>query len=369
MTRRDVYLSPGDPLRLGVLMDLPPRFGDVGVRVYELVRDEYVAAGRFERGVELMVKVCDGPPAGPIRNTTDGYHWLCDQGCLGIVGPNHSDSNIALTPHVEQRRVPLMALGASAQMLSPHVFSIAWGSIPDDAHLCASWMVQHGYRRCTVTWDKAHHSAEYVRHFRNAAKRAGIRILSDERFSQLLGDKLGEHMQETIREHRALKPDAIVHFGTGDTASHWARRVNEAGWDVPRIMNGAFFGVYFPEYIAGFEGWCGTTMWDDDNQVLADFRRRYAQRYGDSPPAEMLGHYRDAMVALLEGATLAPLLTPDGLRQGLEDVRMVAAACGGPRTIIGFGPGDHRGHKGADIMVVRRVKNGQVVMDARYQAF
>ena len=47
-------------------------------------------------------------------------------------------------------------------------------------------------------------------------------------------------------------------------------------------------------------------------------------------------------------------------------VRMIPAAMGGDRTTLFFGPYDHKGHKGMDNMVARRLTKGQLVMEGRF---
>jgi len=371
MDETDVYLASGRPVKVGVLMDNPPRYRGYAYKVYDLIRDQYAKSGRMERGVEFVVRETFGPPAGPIKNTVDGYHQLVDEGCLVIIGPNHSDSNIAITPDVEARKVPLVALGATAQHMSHWTFSIPWSSIPHDAFTCASWLKKQGCKRVVFTWDKADHSLENVVHFRVAAERAGLTLVGDVRFPQVVTDNINEVFDKAIDDFKRLQPDGLVHFGTSETSMHWAIRVNEKGWDIPRVMNDAFFGAFLPQYTAGMEGWVGTTMWDDDNPTMTKLYGDYVERYGseDVPPHELMAIYRDGMTAALEGVLLAPILTPDGVRRGLESIQLMPSASGGPRTCLGFGIYDRRGLKGPDIMVLRRVKDGKVIMEDRIDMF
>ena len=138
-----------------------------------------------------------------------------------------------------------------------------------------------------------------------------------------------------------------------------------------RIMNGAFFQANYDYTHEFFDGWVGTGLWDDDNRTMqrlcADFTAAHPE-LGHVPP-EILGLYRDGMVALLEGIAAAPILTPRGVREGLENVRMVPAAIGGDRTVLSFGPFDHKGHKGMDNMVIRRLTKGKLVMEGRFEPF
>lgn len=373
MSQPDQYgATVGDPVKIGVLMDLPGEaYAQHAYRVYDLVREQLAASGRFERDFEFVRREPYGPPAGFIDNTLRAYHELCGEGCMAVIGPNHSDSNIAIKPHAAERRVPVMALGATAQHMSDWVFSVCWSSIPHDAYAIAAWLKQNGYLRVTVTWDRATHSREYIDHFRIATARAGIKILMDERFPQIVSADLDSIFEATLNEHRSLNPDAICHFGTSHTAGLWAGFVTNSGWQIPRIMNDTFFGATRKENTAAYEGWVGTTMWDDENPVMARLVHDYRERYPDHEPPgyEMLALYRDGLTALLEGFILAPILTPDGVRRGLEMVQLLPCASGGPRTCISFSPHAHRGTQGPDVMVLRRMRDGELIMEGRIELF
>src|SRR5260221_56167 len=56
----------------------------------------------------------------------------------------------------------------------------------------------------------------------------------------------------------------------------------------------------------------------------------------------------------------ANILTPKGVKEGLEKVRMLWAANGGPRTHMSLGPYDHKAYKG-DWLVLRKIVGGRTV--------
>jgi ABC-type branched-subunit amino acid transport system substrate-binding protein len=369
VTNADNYFSAGKPIRLGVLMDVPERVYQYAFPVYDFVTNAYVTTRRLHRGVELVKKIVVGPPSGYIDDVMHAYHALCDEGVLAVIGPNHSDSNIAITPHAEQRKVPLVTLGAVHTHLSANVFNVGWGSLPEDSFTVASWLAQKGYKRVTMTHDNAAHCLMYAAWFRRAAARMGIQLVGDSCVSEVNDDVAREGMRAILAEHRAKNPDAIACFGTGASQINWGRIVKESGWAPPRIMNGAFHQAWYPYSHEFLDGWVGTGMWDDDNRTLAGFRAAALEAYPVLKQAapELIALYRDGMTALLEGVVNAPILTPDGVRQGLELVRMIPAAMGGDRTVIAFGPYDHKGHKGMDNMVVRRLDKGKLVMEGRYR--
>jgi ABC-type branched-subunit amino acid transport system substrate-binding protein len=368
---KDVYKDPPLPIKIGILMDIPERHYQYAFRSYDLVKEQFEEGRRFERPVEFVIKNTAGAPSAYITDVISAFHELCDAGCLVIVGPNHSDNNLALAPIADERRVPTIMMGATAENLREWVFSIPWASIPEDAYLIASWLKSHGHRAVTMTWDSSWHGEEYVAYFRRAASKAGIDILCDKRFSVVSSDEREAIMRRTVEQHRRLNPDAIVHFGTGNSNVPWAHIVREEGWDdIPRIQNGGFYQVNFPYSHWALEGWVGVSMWDDDNETLKAFHEAYKQRYPDDDviavTPEPIAVWRDAMSAALEGLVLAPIFTTEGVKEGLERIRGLPAAVGGARQIISFGKWDRRGHKGADTVVLRRLRNGQSVMEGRF---
>lgn len=365
----DVYRAEPLPIKIGILMDMPERIHKFAFPTYELVKEQFLASGRFERGIEFVHRSVYGAPTGYIQDALDGYNELCDKGCLLVVGPNHSDNNMALVETVEKRKVPTIMLGATADNLSEHSFSIPWASIPDDAYVMTSWLKERGYKRVCMTWDSVWHGTEYVRHFRIAAARAGIKIIADYRFSVVSTDARHDIMLEVAREHRDMNPDAIVHFGTDNTSVPYGKAVREIGWNIPRIMNGGFFQANFEYAWQDLDGWVGTSLWDDDNETLKAFHAQYKERYPDDNvvayTAEPIALWRDAMTVALESLTLAPIMTPAGVQEGLENLRAIPAAVGGPRQSISFGRWDRRGNKGADVVVLRKLVDGRTIMEGR----
>jgi len=368
---RDVYREKPLPLKVGILMDMPERINKWAQPCYDLVKEQYLASGRLLRDIEFVTRPVFGAPTGHIQDAIDGYSELCDKGCLIVVGPNHSDNNVALVETVDQRKVPCIMLGATADNLSKHVFSLPWASIPDDAYVMTSWLKQNGFKRVAMTWDMVWHGTEYVRHFKIATARAGIEIVADYRFSVFSSDERHEKMKQIASQHRALNPDAIVHFGTGNSSVPYGKAVREIGWDVPRITNGGFFQANFEYAWEDMEGWVGTALWDEENATMMKWWNQYRERHPDDEviayTAEPILVWRDAMVAALEGIVLAPIMTPAGVQEGLESIRCLPAAVGGPRQSISFGQWDRRGNKGADVVVLRRCQGGRTHFEGRIQ--
>ena len=57
---------------------------------------------------------------------------------------------------------------------------------------------------------------------------------------------------------------------------------------------------------------------------------------------------------IAEAIINAPSMGGAGLTEGLERIKMMPSTLGGPRTYIGYGPEDHRGHRG-DFMFMKQL--------------
>jgi branched-chain amino acid transport system substrate-binding protein len=376
---RDTYNSPPGAIRIGLLADMPAVLNKAKQRAAELINKN--AAARVGRPVEFVFREFQGAPALPTRNAVDAFNELADAGCLLIIGGNHSDNCRVQVDEAERRKVPLLSLGASEDLVSEFGFTVGWGSIAHDAYLLANWCKSNGYARVTVTSDRAWHAQEYVRHFRVACARWNIRILTADVFSEFAGAEQENQARQYLAEHRRLGPDAIVHFGSSTAAECWAIAVHDAGWDVPRAMNAVFFRISQPrdETIASYsgamrdklwtarEGWVGSSVVDEENQTLAGLLREYQDFYQEKPAAiDGLANYFDVARVAVEAVAAAHLLSPQGVRSALETLKYLPAAAGGATTTISFGPYDHMGIKGKDQYVLRQIKNGETVLAHRY---
>jgi hypothetical protein len=107
-----------------------------------------------------------------------------------------------------------------------------------------------------------------------------------------------------------------------------------------------------------FQGWIGMTHFDEDNAVGQRFLDDYEARCGRRPENSFAIHSRDVATALLSAFADAHPLTPNGVKDALERVKMVPAACGSPGTRISFGKWTRRGWMGTGYLVARRL-NGE----------
>src|SRR6202012_675733 len=81
-----------DPIKIGWLGSAldGPDGGDK--KIPRMGFDEALEEGLLDRPVEFVIHAENGLPRGSARNTSDGFKYLVDQGCIGIAGAYSSDN-------------------------------------------------------------------------------------------------------------------------------------------------------------------------------------------------------------------------------------------------------------------------------------
>ena len=151
-----------------------------------------------------------------------------------------------------------------------------------------------------------------------------------------------------------------------DEPIFWAQLIAERGLnDVGVLVEQSLVGEH---YITSFQnawinkivwdaivGWTGLDQYDDGNAVGQAFLDRYNERYGRRPTYCVPVVNRDLATVLLHAFADARPLSPRGVRDALERIRLVPAASGSPGTRISFGKYAHRGWMGTGYLVARRL--------------
>jgi ABC-type branched-subunit amino acid transport system substrate-binding protein len=170
-----------------------------------------------------------------------------------------------------------------------------------------------------------------------------------------------EDLEGVLRKVRDQKPDCLAYLGYGYPTILMGPMFRSLGWDPPRIMTTAFQFCYAkPEWMAALEGWHGIDQMCEDNPRLKPMFDRFAAHHGKRRDHTVTALSYDTARLIAEGIARANLLTPKGVKEGLEKVRMLPAVNGGPRTHMSLGPWDHKAYKG-DWLVVRRIEGGRTV--------
>lgn len=183
----------------------------------------------------------------------------------------------------------------------------------------------------------------YIQHFRRACTRRGIRIVDEEWIAQTAQD-----VTPALERLNAAKRSALVHCGFGFGLVYVNPALEALGWDPPRFMGTAFQNAWINDAMwNAIVGWVGLDQYDEGNEVGQRFLDGFEAAYGRRPQYCVPVMNRDVATGLLYAFSEAHPLSPKGVRDALEKVKMVPAAAGAPGTRISFGRWSHRGWMGA----------------------
>ena len=344
------------PTSVGVLIDIDMGTKEDFLACLRFGFDEAHRDGLLLRPVELLVEQAIGLPRLAARNTVDGSRRLADAGALCVIGPLVTDNSIACAPAIEAAGVPAITWTGTDRYHGHCCFNLGNGGLAEEAAIMATWIRRSGFRTVGMIHELSPGGVEYASNFRWYAARERLDVLIEAYTSQLPDD-----LETTLRKIRDQRVDCVAYLGYGYPTILMRPIFERLGWDPPRVMTTAFQFCYAkPEWMAALEGWVGVDQICEDNPLLAPMLDRFAAATGTRREHTVIALAYDTARLVAEGLARAPLLTPDGVRQGLERVRMLPAVNGGPRTHMSLGPFDHKAYKG-DWLVLRKVVGGRTV--------
>jgi len=352
------YERIAEPIKLGYLFDfrLPEYFpkerrADL-TQTFELVFNEGLKQRIIDRPVEIVFREVEGLPKGTVKAVIDAYAELVDEGCLAIFGPSISDNAVPTREAIEQRfRVPAVSVTGSEDWLGEWTFSFPMGSLTDEPIFWAQLLSKAGHTEVGVLVEQSLVGESYLKSFGSACRDAGIRIVAEERLAQTAQD-----VGDAIRKIREAKPAALVHCGFGFGILHVNSELEALGWDPPRFTSTAFQNAWIsPVLWQAFLGWTGVDQYDESNLVGQRFLDQYNAAYGRRPEYCLPVVNRDIATVLLRAFADARPLSPRGVKEALERVKMVPAASGAPGTRLSFGKWTRRGWMGAGYLVARQL--------------
>ena len=344
------------PTRIGVLIDLDMGTKDDFLACLRFAFDEAYDQRVLLRPVELVVKEAIGLPRLEARNPIEGYRWLVEQGVLCTIGPLITDNSIALAPVIDACGVPAVTWTGTDRYFGDYCFNLGNGGLAEEAAIMATWIRRSGHRTVGMIHEISPGGVEYASNFRWYAAREKLDVLIEAYTTQIPDD-----LEVVLCKIRDQKPDCLAYLGYGYPTILMRPIFEKLGWDPPRIMTSAFQFCYAkPEWMAALEGWVGVDQMCELNPLLAPMLDRFAARLGKRRDHTVTALSYDTARLIAEGLARAPLLTPRGVKEGLEKVRMLPAVNGGPRTHMSLGPYDHKAYKG-DWLLLRRIENGRTV--------
>ncbi|MFD4402550.1 ABC transporter substrate-binding protein [Nocardia sp. NPDC058499] len=352
------YESTAEPIKIGYLMDfrLPESFpedmyDDLSLP-FELVFEEALAAGVIDRPVQIVYKEVEGLPKGTVKAVIDGFGELVDEGCVLVFGPNITDNCVATKEAIENRfRIPAISVTGTDDWLGEWTFSFPQGSMTDEPIFWADLLAKAGHSTVGMLVEDSLIGETYLRNFRRAAAGKGIRIVAEAAIAQT-----GQDISAAVQTLHSAAPDAIVHCGFGFGIVFINPALEALGWDPPRYTSTAFQNAWVnPIMWKAFTGWIGVDQYDETNPVGQAYLDRFEKRYGRRPQYCVPVVNHDIAQTLLRALTDAHPLSPRGIKEALERVKMLPAASGAPGTRVSLGKWTRRAWMGAGYLVARRL--------------
>lgn len=342
------------PLKVGLLNDYPTqdKTDNDSIDALRLVMDEALASGLIDRPIELAQRNVVGLPNGTYHAVESAFDELVAEGCLVIYGPWVSDNVVPLSAHVDAvAKAPIITLSGSEGALGEWCFALNNGSMPEEPVMLASVMIGDGRSRIAIAYESSLIGKEYLSFAEKAYAAAGLQIVGTLAIPQVETDKA-----TAVAALRAMEPDALVHVGFGHGLWGFSDALLAAGWDPPRYTTTAFEMAHVnAEWMRHLRGWAGLDSYDERNEVGQAFLDRFEVRYGRRPAHSMPGLSHDAATVITRALAAARPLTGQGVKHGIEQVKLVPSASGAPGTCLRFGRFTRQGWMGADYLIARRV--------------
>jgi branched-chain amino acid transport system substrate-binding protein len=352
------YESTAEPIKIGYLMDFllpeayPQELRDDLTRPFDLVFSEGLKQGLIDRPIEIVYREVEGLPKGSVKAVIDAYGELVDEGCLVVFGPHITDNAVPTREAIDERfRVPALSVTGSDDALGEWFFSFPQGSLTDEPIFWSDLLTKGGHTEVGVLVEQSLVGETYLKNFRKACRHKGIRIVAEASIAQT-----AQNVTEAVRAVHDAKPSAIVHCGFGFGIVFINPALEALDWDPPRFTSTAFQNAWInPIMWNAFMGWTGVDQYDEGNLVGQRFLDQYNEVYGRRPEWCVPVVNRDVAATLLRALSDAHPLSPRGLKEALERVKMMPAASGAPGTRVSFGNWTRRAWMGAGYLVARRL--------------
>ena len=359
-----------EPHRVAIIQDwgvgLQPLYDQYDAT--QLAFAEATESGLLDRPVELKVVEVEGLPYARATTMLDAVENVVREfQPIAIIGPHTSENVPVVKPYVEQVGIPLIAQSGGLDLAGPWSFLTPNGTFSDEAIR----MVDHAVDVCSANRIGVIHEDnllgdEYTKYIKSRAHARGASVVADVAVGSFIDADAGMAAVGAMKEAGA---QAYMYVGFGANAFvilGASQKMAADGYDAARITMSIFMGTIegltpYAGLIDNFEGWVGVDQFDERNQTFTSMLDRFEKRYGRRPVHCYTAQGYDMGNVVAHGLARAKPHSRDGLRRGLETIRRLDAAAGGPGNHISFGPWDHRGYKG-DFIVMRQVRDGKNVL-------
>jgi ABC-type branched-subunit amino acid transport system substrate-binding protein len=329
-----------------------------------LAVEDALNEGVYDRPVEIVTVDARGLPRENYRKVRQGYAKLAEDGCVVVIGPFISDNSVNVRDLVNATGVPCLGWTGTTRFHGEYCFTVANGDIPTESWMGADWCFANGYARVGFFWEQGSSGDLYADYFRAAARHYDLDVVKETR--------LGPNPRNFERNLAAMRDrgaEALVYMGYGYSTFHFAAGFKALGWDPPRFMGTAFmFYSNSNAWAAGLEGWHGVDQLGEDgaNPNYEAMLQRFEARFGRVSRNVVVALSYDTARAAMAGIGNARIATPEEVKAGLEQIKWMPCANGGPGCYLTFAEYDHRGYKG-DFLTIRELRGGELRFRGYYR--
>jgi branched-chain amino acid transport system substrate-binding protein len=197
---------------------------------------------------------------------------------------------------------------------------------------------------------------------RKYAPASNITIIGEEKF-----DIKAPDVTPQLAKIRALKPEAIFSFCTGEPAALVARNLAQMGMgNIPLVVSHGNASPGFLKLVGQTQAFVivpagkivhpeSIAANDPSRKVIMEFSAEFQKKYGE-PAIYYAGQQADGVALIAEGLRVSKSDDPSKLRDAIEGIKNFAG-CNG---MYSMSPKDHQGNRMED-MALFTIKNGKWV--------
>ena len=238
---------------------------------------------------------------------------------------------------------------ASERARGEYMFHLQVGSHEDESILMARYLADLGLKRVGVLYDRSPIGRRHMEFLEQEADLLGVNVSTRKAVAPLATD-----VTDDVAALRDEGVEGLVYMGLGWVGRDIAKARTALGWEVPRIMNAAGMRGADPDYAHDIDGWVYPDMYSDDNVLLSQLRASLTE---DRRRVNALAFGYDMGQLVAEGIARAPELSREGIKDGLEHIKVMRAAEGHEGTTLGFGRWERGALKGR-YLVLRQWRSG-----------
>lgn len=216
--------------------------------------------------------------------------------------------------------------------------------------MLAAVMLGDGRSRIAIAYEASLIGKEYLAFAEKAYSAAGLKIVTTAAIPR------SKPTRQPSSPNFVPPTPTPSYVGFGHGLWGFSDALEAAGWDPPRYTTTAFEMAHInAEWMRQLRGWIGLDSYDERNVVGQAFLDRFEARYGRRPTHSMPGLCHDVATVIARGLAAARPLTGEGVKEGIEQVKLVPSASGAPGTFLRFGRYIRQGWLGSDYLIARRI--------------